>query len=758
MIMRSDLFIMLNKLFCVLILLSISVSFLYSVPANPDAMVIKMPNGTELTIRQYGDESYHYATTEDGYLIDYAEDGFYYFVDKDGANHLYLTSEKACDVKKRSASTMQMLSKIDQTLRPSKTGIERKMVTKPAFQIKSEENHAKAFRNTGTRKALVLLAQYPDSKFSSEGTIRQTFLDKLNKEGYSDDGSAGSVHDFYYQSSRGKLNLNFEVAGPYTVVNEVAYYGANTGAAGTDIRPREFVAEVCLAAVAAGVDFSPFDTDGDGYVDNVYVIFAGKGEAAGGAATTIWPHSWALKTSLNVGNGKSVYTYACNAELNSSGNIDGMGTFIHEFGHVVGLPDLYDTNYYTEGLAYHLSTWSVMAQGCYNNSSKTPPQFSSVERYLLEWEAPVVLNNPAIVALPPLDGNSNLEVVQSYRINTETSGEYYILENRQRTGWDTYLKNPGMLVYHVDKSSSTVMRWNDNTINADSTHQCVELIKAYPTTSLTKNSVYTPFPGSGGVTEFTDTTNPSMKSWNGVAQKKPITDIKLSNNTITFKFMGGAPPTLNSVGTLLPFAAKIGQSSAIQTVSISGSNLLDSVDVLLLDDSNFDIKQSSSDEWSNAIVLYPVEGILEPVSVDIRYVPTTEGSHVDNIGIASTGAEDIYLDITGTVMVGDLLATRSLKNSTLDFGDCVLNVAKKKTIAIKASDLTADINLAVSGENAAYFTISDAVILKEDAASTLGAQVTVTYLPQSVDEHSAILTLTVNGDKLLEIKLKGEVD
>ncbi|HPD26941.1 MAG TPA: M6 family metalloprotease domain-containing protein [Paludibacteraceae bacterium] len=745
------------KNYLILLLFVVFAGGVYGAPAYPKPMVVTLPDGSNLTICQHGDEAYHYTTTDDGYLIDGGTDGFYYFVEKAEQKSLKLSAVKACDAKKRSQEVTAFLKNIDKNLRPSKENIERKIVTKPAFQVAPKTGTQKSFVNHGRRKALVILGQFTDCEFMSPETVQQVYNDRQNQVGYNGDGHIGSVHDYFYHSSRGKLDLEFVVVGPYTASQNVAYYGANTES-GADIRPREFITELCLAAVADGVDFTPFDTDNDGYVDNVYVIYAGKGEAAGGAPHTIWPHAWRLRTPLFVGNNKYVYTYGCNAELNWSGTMDGIGTFVHEFGHVIGLPDLYDTNYAENGLAWHPSIWSVMAQGNYNNNSRTPPQLSSLERAEIGWEYPVILDTSTTVTLSPLDGQSNGDVVQSYRINTLMEDEYYLLENRKLSGWDAYLAEPGLLIYHIDKSLYAITKWRINRINADSAHQCAEIVKAYPTENLTKNSVYTPFPGQGNVTTFTDDTNPSMFSWYGDRIDKPITDIALKNDTITFKFMGGFSATLHCTANLDTFAAKLNQPSAVQSVTVSGAYLTDNV-IVTVGGNQFEIKKTDGSEWTDSVVFVPVSGTLEPTSVEIRYKPTLEGEqHTDSLKITSTGATDLSVAMVGTVVVGELSATRQLQNQTLDFGSGVLNVQKRKTLEISAVGLTSNVDITISGAQAESFSSSVDVITKEAAEEGFGAQVSVIFQPKTVGNHEAVLTLSENSVTLAEVILTGYCD
>jgi M6 family metalloprotease domain len=365
------------------------------------------------------------------------------------------------------------------------------------------------------------------------------------------------------------------VVGPVTLSKPMAYYGQND-VDGNDKHPDEMVYEACKLA-AKSVDFSNFDYDNDGYVDDVYIYYAGMGEADGGSANTIWPHSWSLSSaglSLTL-NGKIVDAYSCSAELDGTGSRSGIGSFTHEYGHLLGLADMYDVDYDSyNGEGFDLGEWSLMAYGSYNGNGCVPPCLTILERKLLGWANPTALTNSASLTLPDLGSSS-----QGYMITTKDSGEYYLLENRQKNAnkWDQYLLGHGMLVYHVDMRSDAstslsyygtpvVMTyeemWTYNMVNAIKNHQCADIVEADNLRTYYTNgnaSAYIlgvkgdPFPGTSGIALFTDVTSPSMAIWNGTLLDKPITNIKEKNGVISFDFRGGAlggtPTALSASGT-----------------------------------------------------------------------------------------------------------------------------------------------------------------------------------------------------------------
>jgi len=391
-----------------------------------------------------------------------------------------------------------------------------------------------------TAKYLVILVNFSDNVFSVVNP-QVRYTEQFNGANYTTDGATGSVKQYFKDNSIGNFDPTFDVIGPVTLSKPMAYYGGND-VNGDDQHPEEMIFEACQL-IENQVNFADYDLNNDGVVDNVYVIYAGYGEASGASANTIWPHAWEV-TNATLLDGKKISSYSCSNELQGTANaiIDGIGTACHEFSHTIGLPDLYDTDYETNGQGADVDTWSLMASGCYNNEGMTPPYYIGVERELLGWGTATELTAASNCTLASIGNN------QFYKISTTTPDEYYILENRQLNGWDKSLYHHGMLVYHVDKSSAYASRWAANTINAYSNHQCVDIVEADGTTLIYDGSNATAwlsslkgdlFPGTSAKTEFTDASTPSAKSWNNVATGKPITAIAENSGVISFKFMGG---------------------------------------------------------------------------------------------------------------------------------------------------------------------------------------------------------------------------
>lgn len=311
----------------------------------------------------------------------------------------------------------------------------------------------------GTKKGLIILVQFTDSKFKS-GHDLALYERIANDENYSGNNFRGSIKDYFKAQSHGQFELDFDVAGICQLQHPYAYYGKNNSQK-EDVKPGEMVAEACLWAHEQGIDFSKYDWDGDGEVDQVFVLYAGHGEASYDKdPNTIWPHMYYLSASdygkpLSL-DGVTVDTYACSSELNGDGNLDGIGTFCHEFSHCMGFPDLYDTSY---AGWFGMGDFDLMCSGSYNGDSKCPAGYSAYEKAECGWLTLKDMTNieqeTSIVGVQPMSADGDAYIIK----NKGHEDEYYILENRQKTGWDSYLPASGLMITHVDYDAD-IWDWN----------------------------------------------------------------------------------------------------------------------------------------------------------------------------------------------------------------------------------------------------------------------------------------------------------
>ena len=493
----------------------------YSVPASPKYYPYRQPDGTTIMLSQRGDENFHYFVDADGYPVMLQSDGSYRYIDVNGEVSPTLVTTKPQENKLRKKfentkiSPSEIINKYIDTNKPQ---IVYKNVLTPKSTLAE-----------GDKKVLVILLEFADREFTNGDY--EHFYNMLNQTDYSYNGGTGSCHDYFYENSMKKYNPSFDVYGPVKLSHGYAYYGEDkTGQTGQDQRAGEMIKEACQL-LDNQIDFSQYDNDNDGYVDNVYAYFAGKGQHDGGEASSIWPHAHYLSYT-DAGSyetdGVIVNRYATSNELQGNGDLVGIGVFCHEFSHVLGLPDLYDTY---DSSAHTVGYWSVLSIGNYLNEGRTPPNMSAYERYALGWLTPNEFSKPEDISL------QNINTNEAYIVNADNeSNEYFLFENRQKLGWDSFLPGHGMLVWHIDYNQEA---WEMNIVNTRKSHQYVDIEEAdgqADATTYTGDS----FPGTSGITSFTDETNPSMKSWAGNPQNKPITDInETSEGVITFKVMGG---------------------------------------------------------------------------------------------------------------------------------------------------------------------------------------------------------------------------
>lgn len=489
---------------------------LHAVPALNRTILKTLPNGNTLEIQLNGDENFHYTTLPDGTLITEADNGYFYYATINTETNEITATPYRVDLplpskaKASNASTESVARQLEQM---KQTNLKRRMVPHASRPTKLNAVNAD--------HGVVILANFKDVKFKY---TKEDYEKMLNEEGYSDYSSTGSARDYFIDSSYGKFSPTFEVYGPYDLSKNMSDYGGNVG--GNDRNPTGMVVEVCKLAEADGVDFSKYDTDNDGYVDNVYVFYAGEGEANGGSPSTIWPHRWVIDPTYSFSGTKEdtkvsgvyLYDYACSNEICEEnqhyiGNdLQGVGTFIHEYGHVLGLPDLYNTSY---GNTRTLEIYDVMDCSNYLNYGRTPVSYSAYERMFCEWVTPEQIfpdGNSTQVELPLIaEGKVLLITANGKEHNMDGKNpdpnEFYLLENKPDTGWDYYANvtaspnyaqkgDKGMLITRVKYES---FLWDNNMVNNNSSSMGVSYV-----TNSTQNYPYYPmFPGKRNATSIT---------------------------------------------------------------------------------------------------------------------------------------------------------------------------------------------------------------------------------------------------------------
>lgn len=480
---------------------------LMAVPAHPGKIVYTQPDGTKIVLERHGDEFGHWTTDAAGRTVRLEADGFFREV----------TDMDLDDVRRNAVA--------------------RRARTHRAPAYRAGEHIA-----IGQKHFLVILVEFADLSFKTSDDPQAAYTQQLNEPGYSGNGATGSARDFYYENSNGLFEPIFDVYGPVKLSKKYSYYGGNDSS-GNDKNPEEALVDGCKA-LDGEIDFSRYDNDGDGEVDMVFMYYAGYGEADSSDDDSIWPHMWELS-----GAGKSVTLdgvrvdrYACSNEICGQGALQGkmagIGTACHEFGHAMGLPDMYDTDYYTNGLAGALYSYSTMCSGSYNNEGRTPPYFNFEERIYLGWLTEADYKEfprAGTYTIPPINNNV------AYRTFTDMDGEYFIYENRTMSGWDRYIPAGGMVVYHADKSDRQVRiayytttarnlweNWEQaNSINENGSHPCFYIVPAGHQSGLnTWPEFRIPFP-------YNNVNTYVPVSWNGVEGDVTFSRIAYAGGTVT---------------------------------------------------------------------------------------------------------------------------------------------------------------------------------------------------------------------------------
>ena len=472
----------------------------FAVPAYRGWQTKSQPDGTTIQLRLIGDEFHHYWADDEGNIIQQDANGYWRVVEA--------TPSAETIAARRKASPM----------------------------LQSRPKRAIGDRNFAPR-GLVILVNFKDSKFASENSLSDMH-DLMNSDSYTYNGATGSVRQYFSDQSDGQYTPDFDVVGPVTLKNNVAHYGGNNYN-DEDKLPGNMIVEACSIANANyKVDFTQYDNDNDGYVDFVYVIYAGLGEADGGAANTIWPHNWDLKSAYYYENctydrsermfdGKEINNYACSGEIDGqTGKRAGIGTIAHEFSHVIGLPDLYDISYgQNHENEATPGAWHLMDAGSYNNNGNTPPNYTIYDKYFLGWKTPVTPGNePQLLTLQPA-GTKEYNAYQITTGNTllpytSTTTAYYI-ENRQQSGWDAHLPGHGLVIWKVQYNDQA---WANNGPNdVDGKLRYTIVSATGKTTQLGTDA--DPFPGTKRKTE-----------WRGISSK-PLLNITETNGVISLNYI-----------------------------------------------------------------------------------------------------------------------------------------------------------------------------------------------------------------------------
>lgn len=541
-----------KKAFISLMFFFMSVVLLHPSPARRTFITLYQPDGSTVPAILRGDEFMRILTTTDGCSIVMGDGGYYCYAvyDKDGnalSSGYRAGGYVPEDVRGMSrmipyrqlADNANILRSLPDDGRPNL--IKRMNVRMP---------EVKSGMPAVVKHGIVLLVEFKDLKFKY---TRSDFGMMLTQDGYKERGAVGSAKEYFDAQFDGRYDFRFDISDIVTLDKGYAYYGRCVHSAGgvhqKDTRAWEMVYEACMKA-DTNVDFSLYDDDGDGEVDNVFIFFAGGDEAAGAGENHIWSHAWYLKDGEGkelVLDGVLINRYACTSERASDGIGDdpmaGIGTFCHEYSHTFGLPDLYDTDYDESG-GTSKAFWkftSLMDGGNGNNGGNTPPYYNAVERNILGLSVPEQLTEGRYI-LEPVNRNGRF-----LRVDSGNPDEYYLLECRSAESWDSHIGGGGLLIYHIDSTSNDTgygvkayERWSvkgmySNTVNCNPAHECADLIEAYPGATEV-GQVFFPYTEA---IHFTSSSHPAFRFWDGTTPDISITDIVYDGENVSFNVRKG---------------------------------------------------------------------------------------------------------------------------------------------------------------------------------------------------------------------------
>lgn len=472
---------------------------MYGMPAYPRLVTVNV-NGTRIPVYLHGDENHKRMETIDGYTVRQNDEGVWCYAVKGSDGNIQPT-KWSIDEDKSMPELATFLNNTQKHLHHN-------------YESNKPKDYQHVKRNTdpviGTRRILVILMSFQDYGFSK---AKEEFNDLFNKRGYDSDGAYGSVVDYYNDVSYGKLKLHCDIYGIYLANKNMKYYGGN-GKIGGDKAPEELFKEAIASVYNDIEDWSLYDSDNDGIIDNVHIIFAGYGEEAGADEDAIWSHELTFLNNYEY-RGIKFDRYSCAPELrgNKGKGISRIGPHCHEIGHALGALDYYDTDYSTGGEFEGTGQWDLMAAGSWNNDGVIPADFNPyVKTFNFGWVTPKTFVEGDNTVPPSIQTDDGY-----YIIGYSDNSDFYLLENRSKDQWGQGLPGEGLLVYHVHKDIENV----ENEINAKAPQKCYIVCAssqvARPGTSPSSygaiNSTGCPFPGTSDNHEFGRNTIPQAFYW-----------------------------------------------------------------------------------------------------------------------------------------------------------------------------------------------------------------------------------------------------
>lgn len=472
--------------------------------AYPEPMWTQQPDGSRVELRMEGNEGFFYYRTSDGYAVlqNPNNGGAYEIAIQDASGNLVPSGILAGSHRGKQLPAPGLTPSKKQQLAGWKA-LTRNMPP-AAFHKQSDQ----LFPSIGRRKVLVVLMQFPDEKAIYP---KENFERLLSQPGYNENGCTGSFRDYYLENSHGKLDLDVTVLGWYTAAKNRVNYGRTT-AQGADnpnysSNLQDLIAQAIDSAEAAGIDWQDYDNDQDGEMDGLVVFHSGFG-AEQQKNGYIWSHRSSLWGDTRRYDGVDISNYCINPakrDFNSTTTQVRIGVITHEFGHILGLPDLYDPEYNSRGAG----NWCLMAGGPWMNDERTPCRLNAWCKMEMGWLTPTIL---------PATGSFNLinssDSNMAYRMNSQLSNEYFLLENRQQKKWDRFLPGRGLAIWHINTDKADNYRlFGMNDVNTDTAMFGVGLVQADGLRELERDidsgDEGDLYPGSRNNTSFTGNSIPA---------------------------------------------------------------------------------------------------------------------------------------------------------------------------------------------------------------------------------------------------------
>ena len=500
-------------------------------PPAPYSVTVNQPNGNTLQVVARGNAFDNWMETEDGYILVKNTEGFYEYATVEQGKRVS-SGILAVNPAERSISQQRQLLGIKKGRKPASVRrIGGGILKQLSAQANARTNSFLVVPTEGEVKILTILIEYPDLRHEYE---KEDFEKLLN--GPSDKPTFKS---YFQKNSHGKFNPTVDVVGWYQAKNNYEYYGDKHGRA----RARELVVEALQAALDDGVDFTQYDNTKNGNIDGVMIVHAGPGaEEGGNKLEYVWSHRSTI-TSLPLissnGSLKFARDFTIQPEVRVRyDDIVGIGIFCLEFGHLLGLPDLYDTDNYDDQ-HYGIGEWGLMGLGGWLGKEGHPAGMSAFSKEQLGWaKVQDITEKTGKYELKPAESSGEI-----FKITTPNTNEYFLLENRQKSGTDLFLKGSGLAVWHID--SERTDRYPESIhVNNRRDFKGVDLEEADGKNDLdferNRGDEGELFPGSSKRTVFNDESDPSSDLYEdqveGLKSGVTITNIQLSNNIVSFDY------------------------------------------------------------------------------------------------------------------------------------------------------------------------------------------------------------------------------